>query len=67
MADARAIAAELREMAETLNASDRELAAMLDDLAVVLDNLTAFDEPMLREMLQEEGIRARLKPLNREE
>ncbi|MDP7114380.1 MAG: MlaD family protein [Myxococcota bacterium] len=67
MADARVIAAELRSVAEALNDSDRELSAMLDDLAVVLDNLTVFDEATLREILQEEGIRARLKPIKKEE
>ena len=67
MADARVIAAELRTVAETLGRSDDELAAMIEDLAVVLDNLSAFDEPTLRRMLQDEGVRVRLKRLKADE
>lgn len=67
MEDARAIAAELRGVSEVLGSSDEELAAMLEDLATLLDNLSAFDEPTLRRMLQDEGVRVRLKPLKTEE
>ena len=67
MEDARVIAAELRGVSEALGSSDEELAAMLEDLATLLDNLSAIDETTLRRMLQDEGVRVRLKPLKTEE
>ncbi len=67
MEDARAIAAELRGVSETLGASDQDMADILEDMATILDSLSAFDEPTIRRMLQEEGLRVRLKPLKQEE
>ncbi len=67
MADLRATADELRTLAEALGDSSDDVAPMVDDLATILDTLSAFDEATIRTILQDEGVRVRMKPLKVEE
>ncbi len=63
MEDVRATAAELRALSEALGESEDDIGPMIEDLATILETLSAFDEQTIRQILQEEGVRVRMKPL----